>query len=131
MDTNRKIIRQVNIPIEKFRNNNNNIIRKNNTVNKSFENILKDKINNNQEIKISKHAEIRMNERNIVLTDELKDKINNSVERANEKGVKDSLVLIENNGFIVNIKNRTVVTAFSNEELKESVFTNIDGAVIS
>ena len=32
--------------------------------------------------------------------------------------------------FVVNIKNRTVITAANSSELKDSVFTNIDGAVI-
>jgi len=31
---------------------------------------------------------------------------------------------------VVNVKNRTIVTAANTQELKENVFTNIDGAVI-
>jgi len=126
-----KIIRSNNIPIDKFKNTNKNDVVKKDTDGKSFNDILNSKIGNNQEIKISKHAEIRMNERNIKLTDELKDKINKSIDKADGKGVKDSLVLVDDKAFIVNIKNRTVVTAFSSNELKESVFTNIDGAVIN
>ena len=64
------------------------------------------------------------------MTNQLKDKINQAVDRASEKGVKDSLVIVDDMAFIVNVKNRVVVTAVNNEELKKNVFTNIDGAVI-
>ena len=40
------------------------------------------------------------------------------------------MVLVDDMAFIVNVKSRTVVTAVKDEELKENVFTNIDGAVI-
>ncbi|MEN8906886.1 MAG: TIGR02530 family flagellar biosynthesis protein [Clostridiales bacterium] len=130
MIVNGKIINR-NVPIDKFNKNTKNINKNNKTSENNFGDILNNKLNSNQEIKISKHAEIRMKERQIDLTDKLKDKINNSIERANKKGVKDSLVIVEDSGFIVNVKSKTVITAFSSNELKESVFTNIDGAVIS
>jgi len=53
------------------------------------------------------------------------------VTRADEKGAKDSLVLLRDLAFIVNVKNRTVVTAVDGEHLKDNVFTNIDSAVIA
>jgi hypothetical protein len=33
--------------------------------------------------------------------------------------------------FVVNVKNKTVITAVNSNELKENVFTNIDGAVFA
>ena len=45
-----------------------------------------------------------------------------------EKGMKESLVLVDDLAFIVNVKNKTVVTAVNDKE--ERIFTNIDGAVI-
>ena len=50
--------------------------------------------------------------------------------RAGEKGVKNTLVLIEGRAFIVNVPSGTVITAMNNGDLKENVFTQIDGAVI-
>lgn len=44
--------------------------------------------------------------------------------------MKDSLILVDNMAFVVSVKNNVVITAVNNEELKENVFTNIDGAVI-
>ena len=50
--------------------------------------------------------------------------------RAGEKGIKDSLVLVDSLAFIVNVPSSTVVTAMDQSETKENIFTNIDGAVI-
>jgi len=47
-----------------------------------------------------------------------------------DKGINDSLVLVDQLAFIVNIPNHTVVTAMNQTEADESIFTNIDGAVI-
>lgn len=48
-----------------------------------------------------------------------------------QKKGKDSLILLKNIAFIVNIPNRTVVTAMDGSNSKESVFTNIDSAVVA
>jgi len=96
-----------------------------------FSQILQQEINGNTEIKFSKHAESRLQARNIQLTQAQKDKMSQAVNKADEKGVKDSLVLMDNIAFVVNVKNRTVVTAVNSNELKDNVFTNIDGAVFA
>ncbi|GAE88971.1 flagellar hook associated protein [Acetivibrio straminisolvens JCM 21531] len=74
---------------------------------------------------------MRLQARNINLTDAQKEKISKAVQKAEEKGVKDSLVLIDDIAFVVNVRNRTVITAVNSNELKENVFTNIDGAVFA
>ena len=94
-----------------------------------FGKILQDKIGEKSEIKFSKHAELRLQSRNIDLTQAQREKIRNAVDKAEAKGVKESLVVVDNLAFVVNIKNRTVITAVNSNELKENVFTNIDGAV--
>jgi flagellar operon protein len=80
-------------------------------------------------IKVSKHAEQRLQERNISLTDAQKDKILQAVRLADDKGIRDSLVMLDNIAFVVNVRNKTVITAVNGNDLKENVFTNIDGAV--
>jgi flagellar operon protein len=97
---------------------------------KGFDSVLKQKLEESEEIKFSKHAELRLQSRNISLTQAQKDKMKEAVARAESKGVRDSLVLMDNLAFVVNVKNRTVITAANSNELKENVFTNIDGAVI-
>jgi len=57
--------------------------------------------------------------------------MNEAVNKASTKGVKDSLVIVDNMAFVVNVKSRTVITAVNNNELKDNVFTNIDGAVFA
>jgi flagellar operon protein len=95
-----------------------------------FDSVLKQKLAESGELKFSKHAELRLQSRNISLTQVQKDKMKDAVAKAESKGVRDSLVLMDNMAFVVNVKNRTVITAANSNELKENVFTNIDGAVI-
>ena len=96
----------------------------------NFQEILNQKVNRNTELKISKHAEERLKSRNIKLTKEQMDRVNDAVSKAEAKGVKESLVLIDDTALVVSIKNRTIITAVDSKELKDNVFTNIDGAVI-
>jgi len=91
---------------------------------------IKDKIVEGKDLKFSKHAEIRLQSRNINLSVLQMDRIIQGVNRAGSKGVKDSLILMDDVAFVINIKNRTVITAANKNELRENVFTNIDGAVI-
>lgn len=80
------------------------------------------------ELKFSKHANERLASRNIDLTDEQYKRLQDGARKASEKGIKESLVLVDDLAFIVNIRNNTVITAVNEGE--EKIFTNIDGAVI-
>ena len=77
------------------------------------------------------YISIRLDDRNIELSDEQIDRLNEGTQKANAKGINESLVLVDEIAFIVNIKNNTVITAMDQSEAKENVFTNIDGAVIA
>ncbi len=55
--------------------------------------------------------------------------IEDAVGRAAAKGARDSLVLSGSYAMVVNIPSRTVVTAFDQQGLHDSVVTNIDSAV--
>ena len=57
-------------------------------------------------------------------------KVNEALDRAAAKGVEDTLVLTSNAALIVNVPNRTVITAMDRSQMSGNVFTNIDGAVI-
>lgn len=83
-----------------------------------------------QELKFSKHALERLKSRNIELSSSDIEEINKAVDKAGEKGVKEALILMDNKAFIASVKNKTIITAAVEEQLKESVFTKIDGAVI-
>ena len=97
----------------------------------SFEDLLQKQIYESKEVKFSKHAESRLETRKIDLTEEQKDKLTESINKANAKGVKDSLVLVDDIAFVVNVKDKAVVTVMNKDEMKENVFSNIDGAVIA
>ena len=71
-----------------------------------------------------------MNDRNIELTKEQLERLHDGTKKAGEKGIRESLVLVDQLAFIVNVKNNTVITAMDQTETDENIFTNIDGAVI-
>ena len=100
----------------------------------SFGEILKqqaDSVDNKSELKFSKHAAQRLSDRNISLSEEQNARLTDGVDKADAKGIKDSLVLVDSLAFIVNVPNRTVVTTMDQAESEEKIFTNIDGAVIT
>lgn len=81
-------------------------------------------------VKFSKHAVNRLAERNIELTDNQMARLQEGTVKAGAKGINESLVIVDQLAFIVNVPNHTVVTAMNQTETDENVFTNIDGAVI-
>ncbi|HOQ37740.1 MAG TPA: TIGR02530 family flagellar biosynthesis protein [Acetivibrio sp.] len=97
----------------------------------TFDEILKSKVNEGSEIKFSKHAQMRLQMRNINLSEAQKERISRAVQKAEEKGVRESLVLVDDMAFVVNVRSKTVITAVNSNELKDNVFTNIDGAVFT
>ncbi|NLW39410.1 MAG: flagellar protein [Tissierellia bacterium] len=106
------------------------VIRRNNLPKKDFESVLQQIQNRDSEIKFSKHAINRMDHRDMTLSKEELQRLETGFNKAEEKGVKDALILMGDKAFIASIKNKTVITTVSKEHLKDNVFTNIDGAVI-
>ncbi len=94
----------------------------------SFENILAEKIDETESLKFSKHANLRLYDRNLNLTGEQMQRVQNGVNQARTKGVTDSLVLVDDIALVVSVKNNTVITATNKNNT--SIFTNINGAVI-
>ena len=80
-------------------------------------------------LKFSKHANERLATRNINLSAEQMERLENGTTKAREKGIRESLVMVDDLAFIVNVKNNTVITAVG--DTADSIFTNIDGDVIS
>ncbi|MBR6003354.1 MAG: flagellar protein [Lachnospiraceae bacterium] len=99
---------------------------------KSFDEILQKKLEDNRgEVRFSKHAMTRLENRNITLSDLQMNRLNEGARKAGEKGIKESLVLVDELAFIVNTEHKTVVTAMDQGTNEENIFTNIDGAVIA
>jgi flagellar operon protein len=83
-----------------------------------------------QGIKFSAHATQRLRERQIQFDPETMARMNDAINKADSKGVQDTLVLTDKAALIVSVPNRTVITAMDRNNLAGNVFTNIDGAVI-
>ena len=99
----------------------------------SFKQVLertKDLNESNNQVTFSKHANERLESRNINLSDDQMTRLNKGVLQAKEKSINESLVMMDNIAFIVNVRNNTVITAIEQEATDNNVFTNIDGAVI-
>lgn len=84
-----------------------------------------------QQVKFSNHATQRLESRNIELSEAALYKLNEAVDKAEAKGSRDSLVMMDKTAFIVNVPNRTVVTALPVGDSEENVFTNIDSVVLA
>ncbi|MCI7804912.1 MAG: flagellar protein [Oscillospiraceae bacterium] len=97
---------------------------------RSFKAILQDKLDSSQGVNFSRHAMNRVMERNIDLSDENIERLNEGVKLAGEKGLDDTLILLDNAAFIVSVRNNTVITTVSRDEMTGNVFTNIDGTVV-
>ena len=81
-------------------------------------------------LRFSAHAAQRLKERNISFDQDMMTKIRNAVDKAESKGLSDTLVLTKNAALIINTENRTVITAMDTKSMEGNIFTNIDGAVI-
>ncbi len=93
---------------------------------KSFDRVLWDTADR---VKFSKHAEKRLEMRNISISEEQKARLEDAADQAMEKGMTESLVMVDDLAFILNVRNKTIVTAVN--DTSNAVFTNIDGAIIN
>ena len=82
-----------------------------------------------QDVAFSKHAMTRAEERGIEITPSLMDQIRGSMVRAQAKGATNILAMDAEKAFIINVPHAKVITAITQDEMRDSVFTNIDGAV--
>lgn len=96
---------------------------------RDFSEVLRKELDR-EEIKFSGHAKMRMMTQNISLSQSEMTRLGEAVNRAEAKGARESLILMDKLALIVSIRNRTVITAVNEERMKENVFTNIDSAVI-
>ncbi|MBM7552745.1 TIGR02530 family flagellar biosynthesis protein [Thalassobacillus pellis] len=92
----------------------------------SFKNVL-DGI---QGLKVSKHANQRLSERNIAIDEVQWNNIQTKMTEARQKGITDSLVVLKDAALVVSTKNNTVVTAMDRKEATDHIFTNINGTIL-
>ena len=90
-----------------------------------------DQVLERSRIAFSKHALQRIEQRGLRLDEARLDRLEAAVDRAESKGSRDSLVLLDELALVVSVRNHTVVTAMDETSRKEHVFTNIDSVVIA
>jgi flagellar operon protein len=96
----------------------------------SFNKLFRTELNGGESIQFSKHAEARIHSRGIKMDAETVGRLVNAIEKAGERGSKETLVLDNDSAYVVSVKNRTVITVFDKDSLREGVVTAIDSAVI-
>ncbi len=84
-----------------------------------------------QKVRFSNHAQKRLDSRNISLSDEGLNRLANAVSKVEKRGGRESLVLMDDMAFVVNVKDRLVVTAMDAQSRGDGVFTQIDSVVFA
>jgi flagellar operon protein len=88
-------------------------------------------LENVQRVKFSNHAQSRMQSREISLNSENVNRLSDAIDKAEKRGGKSSLVVVDDLAFIVNVQNRMVITALDKNQRGEGVFTQIDSVVFA
>lgn len=93
----------------------------------SFQDLLNQQIKNT--VTFTKHASIRKEQRNIEVSDSDLEKLGNACDKAQEKGIGNALIMMDDSAFIVNAADKRVITVMDKNEMKNKLFNDIDGAV--
>lgn len=109
--------------------NSNAKVQKSNNV-KNFDSVLHEKLDSKNSFVVSGHAAERLESRNISLDEEDMKTINEGINKAEEKGCKNSVILYKNTALVTSITNRTVITVMDKDSSKDNVFTNVDSVVL-
>ena len=86
-------------------------------------------------VQLSRHAQKRVDRRDLNLDPARMDRLESAITRAAEKGSKNSVVMLDDLAVVVDVRQRTIVTAMQRDTQteggRERVFTNIDSVVIA
>lgn len=81
-------------------------------------------------LKFTAHAARRLAARNITLSADDLGRIERATQLAAGRGSRDALLMMDNLGLIVNVKNRAVLTALDLKQIRDGIVTNIDSTVV-
>ncbi|MBE7518552.1 MAG: flagellar biosynthesis protein [Thermoflexaceae bacterium] len=85
-----------------------------------------------QGLQLSRHAQKRIDRRDLDLDQGRLARLNDAITSAAARGARNSVVVLDDLAVVVDIRQRTVVTAMNREEgSRNRVFTNIDSVVIA
>lgn len=83
-----------------------------------------------KKVSFSNHAMQRLESRNLNLSPQDLQRLDDTVDRMAQKGAKESLIYMNDMALVVSVANRTVITAMDGKSARENIFTNIDSAAI-
>ena len=95
-----------------------------------FASVLRGQMERTGPVRFSAHAQQRLDSRAIAFTPDDQARIAKAVDQAAAKGARESLLLMDDVALVVSVPNRTVITALGKNEAANTVFTNIDSAVV-
>jgi len=109
--------------------------RESTTVNKSVQNgrltdTFSKELARIQDVNFSDHARKRLFSRGIEMSNDKLSQLSEAIDKAAGKGSKNTLILDTDAAYVASVPNRTIISAFSRNNLQEGVFTSIDSAVI-
>lgn len=99
-------------------------------IDRTFSTFLTDaaaQTDNTKEVKISRHAQKRLEERGLHLESNDMQTLESAFDELNQKGSRDSLIFFKDMALIASIDNRTIITAQKTSEMR--TVTNIDSAI--
>ena len=105
-------------------------LRQGQMVQQGFKQHFQEAISTNEKLTISKHAQMRMDQRKIVIEQQTWDKIADKANEAKKMGVTESLIIIDNAALVISTKNNKVITVVDREEASSQIFTNINGTIL-
>jgi flagellar operon protein len=85
-----------------------------------------DRLPVSQGLRVTAHAATRLDERGLTLTDSVRDRLQNAMNELAAKGAKDSLVVLKEGAFVVNVPSRTLITALAPQDMRDRIVTKID-----
>jgi len=83
-----------------------------------------------EEVRLSRHAQKRIDRRELVLDSARMDRLSTAIDRAAEKGARNSVVMLDGLAVVVDVRERTIVTALDTGGGGQRVFTNVDSVVV-
>ena len=105
-------------------------LRQKQMIQQGFQQHFQEAISTNEKLTISKHAQMRMDQRKIVIEQQTWDKIADKANEAKKMGVTESLIIIDNAALVISTKNNKVITVVDREEASSQIFTNINGTIL-
>ncbi|MBI5095113.1 MAG: hypothetical protein HZB26_22090 [Candidatus Hydrogenedentes bacterium] len=100
------------------------------TTGAAFGQVFANELRERGQVRFSAHAAQRLQDRNLQLTASDQARIAGAVDTAASKGSRETLLLTDRMALVVSVPNRTVITVVPTNDLKNTVFTNIDSAIV-